>query len=134
MAEDKSEWSIETHRARKQRAREEDARRLAAGEVTREELGRENGLLSNRDLIGRIEVIHHAFAVHPGQWISRQVIEPAGLSLADFADRLGFKESALEPVLDGREPMTQEIAAQIEEAFSVSSGTLIRMQQRHDLA
>ena len=48
MADDKSFYfDVEERRAEKQRSRDEDARRLAAGEVTREELARENGLFSS---------------------------------------------------------------------------------------
>ncbi|WP_226698890.1 HigA family addiction module antitoxin [Qipengyuania gaetbuli] len=133
MAEDESDWSIEAHRARKQRSREEDARRLAAGEVTREELALENGLFSNRKIIINRRVIHRSFAVHPGRWVSRQVMQRAGLTIREFADRLDIEEATLEPVLDGREPMTPEIAAQIEEVFRISAGTLMRMQKRRDL-
>lgn len=38
---------VRKRRAEKQASRDEDARRLAAGEVTREELAKENGLFSS---------------------------------------------------------------------------------------
>lgn len=132
MPDDKQDWSIEEHRARKQRSREDDARRLAAGEVTREELGRENGLFSNRSMFKNIRIIHHGFTVHPGPWVNRQVIEPAGLTLKEFAEEVGIREASLAPVIAGKQPMTPEIASGIEDAFRILAGTLMRMQSRYD--
>lgn len=60
-------------------------------------------------------------------------MQPAGLTIKELADRLNLDEAKLEPVLEGREPMTPEIAAQIEEVCRISSGTLMRMQERRDL-
>lgn len=48
MVDDKHLYfDVEERRAEKQKSRDEDARRLAAGEVTKDELGRENGLFSS---------------------------------------------------------------------------------------
>ncbi|MFW2349832.1 hypothetical protein [Qipengyuania sp.] len=47
MVDKRLYFNVEERRAEKQKSREEDARRLAAGEVTKEELGRENRLFSS---------------------------------------------------------------------------------------
>ena len=47
---------VEKHRAEKQRSRDEDARRLTDGEVTRGQLARENGLFPS-PIISNIRIV-----------------------------------------------------------------------------
>tara|TARA_B100001179_G_scaffold2673_1_gene1870 strand:+ start:10451 stop:10675 length:225 start_codon:yes stop_codon:yes gene_type:complete len=58
MCDEEPKWTIEKHRADKQFSRDEDARRLESGEVTREELAKENGLFSS-PIIGKIRIVRH---------------------------------------------------------------------------
>lgn len=57
MPEDKRLYfDVEKRRAEKQEARDEDARRLEAGEITKDELGSENGLFSS-PIISNIRLV-----------------------------------------------------------------------------
>lgn len=71
---------------------------------------------------------------HPGSFVRGKVVEALGLSVTDAAQALGVTRPALSALLNGRSHLTPEMALRIEKAFGVSVDTLMRMQNRFDIA
>jgi antitoxin HigA-1 len=74
------------------------------------------------------------FAVHPGDWLRTEVVEPAGVTVTGLAQRLGVTRQALSALLNGRAGLSADMAIRFEKAFSLSADTLLRMQMAHELA
>ncbi|APX67930.1 HigA family addiction module antitoxin (plasmid) [Sphingomonas sp. gentR] len=71
---------------------------------------------------------------HPGAFVRDRVVEPLGLSVTDAAHALGVTRPALSALLNGRAQLSPEMALRIEKAFGVSVETLMRLQNRFDIA
>ena len=71
---------------------------------------------------------------HPGGFVRSEIIEPLGLSVTDAARMLGITSPALSALFDERANLSPEMALRIEEVFSVSMDTLMRMQNSYDIA
>ena len=78
--------------------------------------------------------LHHSFAVHPGQWLRAEIVEPAGLSVTALAERLHVTRQAASNLLNGNAGLSAEMAIRFEKAFGVRADTLMRMQAAHELA
>ena len=78
--------------------------------------------------------LHHSIAVHPGEWLRAEFVEPHGLSVTAAADRLGVTRPAMSDLLNARAGLSADMALRFENAFGVSADTLMRMQAAHDLA
>ena len=78
--------------------------------------------------------LHSTFAVHPGPWLKRNVIDHFALSVPDAADRLGVSRQSISKLLNGRQGLTAEMAIRFEKAFGLKADTLLRMQSAHELA
>ena len=78
--------------------------------------------------------VHPSFAVHVGDWLKTEVVEPYGLSVTTAADKLGVSRQAMSKLLNGRAGLSAEMAIRFEKAFRISADTLMRMQTRYDLA
>ena len=76
---------------------------------------------------------HASFAIHPGPWIKRNVIEPFGMTISQAADHMGISRPPFSNVLNGRAALSPELAARIERAFGVSARSLLNMQAAHSL-
>lgn len=75
-----------------------------------------------------------AFAVHPGEWLRLEIVEPHGLGVTDAARHLGVTRQAMSALLNGRAGLSAEMAIRFEKAFGVKADTLLRMQSAHELA
>ena len=71
---------------------------------------------------------------HPGSLIRREVFEPLGLSISRAAAILGIGRGALTSLVNGRTPLTFEVALRIEKAFGPRMDHLMRMQYAYDFA
>ena len=71
---------------------------------------------------------------YPGGLIRREVFEPLGLSILRAASILGVGRGALTSVVNGRTPLTFEMALRIEKAFGLPMDHLMRMQFAYDFA
>ena len=71
---------------------------------------------------------------HPGGLIRREVFEPLGLSISRAAAVLGVGRSALTSLVNGRTPLTFEVALRVEKAFGPRMDHLMRMQYAYDFA
>ena len=78
--------------------------------------------------------LHSSFAVHPGPWLRREIVEPHGLTVSGAATRLKVTRQAMSNLLGGRAGLSAEMAIRFEKAFGLSADTLMRMQAAHDLA
>lgn len=75
-----------------------------------------------------------SFAIHPGDWLRTEIVEPSGFSVTDLARRLGVTRQALSALLNGHAGLSAEMAIRFEKAFVLSADTLLRMQSAHELA
>ena len=78
--------------------------------------------------------LHSTFAVHPGEWLRAEIVEPAGLNVTALADHLDVSRQSMSKLLNGRQGLTAEMAIRFEKAFGLKADTLLRMQSAHELA
>lgn len=78
--------------------------------------------------------LHASFAVHPGEWLRAEIVEPCGLSVTTTAEKLRVTRQAMSGLLNGRAGLSAEMAMRFEKAFGLRADTLLRMQAAHDLA
>lgn len=78
--------------------------------------------------------LHRSFALHPGPWLRRNVVEPYRLTQAETADHLGVTRVALSNLLNGKSALSPEMAIRFEKMFGISAATILRMQSAYDLA
>ena len=78
--------------------------------------------------------LHPTFAVHPGDWLRTEIVEPHGLNVTDTAAKLRVTRQAMSNLLNGRAGLSAEMAVRFEKAFGVRAETMLRMQTVHDLA
>lgn len=74
------------------------------------------------------------FALHPGDWLRSEVVEPHGLSVTEAARHLGVTRQALSTLLNARAGLSADMAIRFEKAFGVKADTMLRMQAAHELA
>ncbi len=78
--------------------------------------------------------ISPAFAVHPGDWLRGEIVEPHGLNVTDAARHLGVTRQAMSNLLNARAGLSADMAIRFEKAFGVKADTLLRMQTAYELA
>lgn len=78
--------------------------------------------------------LHPSFAVHPGEWLRSEIVEPHGLSVTAIAGKLHVTRQAMSNLLNGRAGLSAEMAIRFEKAFGLSAETMLRMQAAYDLA
>jgi antitoxin HigA-1 len=78
--------------------------------------------------------IHSYFAVHPGIWLRKEIVEPRGLGVTELARHFGVSRQAMSTLLNGRVGLSAEMAIRFEKAFGLQADTLCRMQTSYELA
>lgn len=78
--------------------------------------------------------LHPSFAVHPGEWLRAEIVEPAGLNVTDAAERLHVTRQAMSNLLNGKAGLSAKMAIRFEKAFGLKAETMMRMQAAHALA
>lgn len=78
--------------------------------------------------------LHTSFAVHPGEWLRSEIVEPYGLSVTVAARKLHVTRQAMSNLLNGNAGLSAEMAIRFEKAFGVRADTMLRMQAAYDLA
>jgi antitoxin HigA-1 len=78
--------------------------------------------------------LHESFALHPGPWLRRNIIEPYGLNVSTAAGHLGVTRAAMSNLLNGHAGLSAEMAIRFEKAFGLSADTMLRMQTTYELA
>lgn len=77
--------------------------------------------------------LHPSFAVHPGPWLRRNIVEPYQLSVSATAAHLRVTRATMSNLLNGHAGLSADMAIRFEKAFGISAATLVRMQAAHDL-
>jgi addiction module HigA family antidote len=70
---------------------------------------------------------------HPGLLIRRMLIEGAGLSVTEAAERLGITRVMLSKLLNARANISPEMAVRLSMALNTSSEMWLSMQAMYDL-
>lgn len=78
--------------------------------------------------------LHSSFAVHPGDWLRTEIVEPAGLNVTEAAERLHVTRQAMSNLLNGNAGLSAEMAIRFEKVFGIKADTIVRMQAAHELA
>ena len=78
--------------------------------------------------------LHPSFAVHPGEWLRSEIVEPHGLNVTVAAEKLHVTRQAMSNLLNGNAGLSAEMAIRFEKAFGIRADTLLRMQAAFDLA
>lgn len=78
--------------------------------------------------------LHSSIAVHPGEWLRQEIVEPAGLNVTQLADHMGVARQSMSKLLNGRQGLSADMAIRFEKAFGLKAETLMRMQAAHELA
>jgi len=69
--------------------------------------------------------------IHPGSLL-RDDLEAIGVTPAKMADRLGTMHGALTALIDGKQPINDEIAARLGKAFGTTSQYWTNLQAIYD--
>ncbi|MEO7240030.1 MAG: HigA family addiction module antitoxin [Sphingomicrobium sp.] len=78
--------------------------------------------------------LHSSLAMHPGEWLRAEIVEPARLSVTEVAERLRVTRQAMSNLLNGNAGLSAEMAIRFEKAFGLKADTLMRMQSAWALA
>lgn len=78
--------------------------------------------------------LHSSFAVHPGEWLRQEIVEPAGLNVTQLAGHLDVARQSMSKRLNGRQGLSADMAIRFEKAFGLKAETLMRMEAAHELA
>lgn len=78
--------------------------------------------------------MHPSLAVHVGEWLRTEIVEPHGVKLQDIADHFGLSRQSVSALLNGRSRLSADMAIRFEHAFGVKADTLMRMQVAWDMA
>lgn len=75
-----------------------------------------------------------SFAIHPGEWLREEIVEPSGLNVTELADHLDVSRQSISKLLNGRQGLSADMAIRFEKAFGLRAETLMRMQAARELA
>ena len=75
--------------------------------------------------------MHHP--PHPGEVLRDGVFAGAGITVTEFASRLGVTRVALSRVLNGKAAISPEMALRVAAALGGSAATWLHLQASHDL-
>jgi addiction module HigA family antidote len=78
--------------------------------------------------------LHPSFAIHPGEWLREEIVEPSGLNVTELADHLDVSRQSISKLLNARQGLSADMAIRFEKAFGLKAETLMRMQAAHELA
>ena len=78
--------------------------------------------------------MHPSLAVHVGDWLKTEIVEPAQVSVTALAEHFGVSRQALSTLLNGNANLSADMAIRFEKAFGIKADTLLRMQTTYELA
>ncbi|GAB3470886.1 HigA family addiction module antitoxin [Massilia terrae] len=70
---------------------------------------------------------------HPGETLKEDVLPDLGLTITEAARQLGVSRQALSRVLDGRAPITAELAVRLAKWLGGEPDIWLRVQNHYDL-
>ena len=78
--------------------------------------------------------MHSSLAVHPGDWLKSEVVDPHGVSINRLAASFHVTRQTLSNLFNGHTALSADMAIRFEKAFGIKADTLMRMQTTYDLA
>ena len=78
--------------------------------------------------------MHSSLAVHPGDWLKSEVVDPHGVSINRLAASFRVTRQTLSNLFNGHTALSADMAVRFEKAFGIKAETLMRMQTTYDLA
>ncbi len=78
--------------------------------------------------------MHPSLAVHPGDWLKSEIVDPHGVTVSRLAACFHVTRQTLSNLFNGHTALSAEMAIRFEKAFGVKADTLMRMQTAYDLA
>lgn len=72
--------------------------------------------------------------VHPGEVLSEDILPALSMSKTAVADALGISRQTLYGILNGKQPVTAEMAVRFGKLFGNGGRFWINLQRNHDLA
>lgn len=69
---------------------------------------------------------------HPGETILEDCIKPTGQTITSAAKHMGVSRKHLSAVINGRAPITPDLAIRLAQAYGATAGIWIRMQASYD--
>ena len=78
--------------------------------------------------------MHPSLAVHPGNWLKSEVVDPHGVSINRLAASFRVTRQTLSNLFNGHTALSADMAVRFEKAFGIKAETLMRMQTTYDLA
>lgn len=78
--------------------------------------------------------MHPSLAVHVGDWLKTEIVEPSGATVTALASHFGVSRQALSNLLNGKANLSGDMAIRFEKAFGIEADTLLRMQTTYELA
>ncbi len=71
---------------------------------------------------------------HPGEGLKEDVLVPLGLTVTETAEALGISRKTLSEIVNGKSPITPDIAVRLERAFGDPPADMwLRLQAAYDL-
>jgi addiction module HigA family antidote len=70
---------------------------------------------------------------HPGEILKDTVLTPGGLTVTEFARRLGVSRVTMSNIANGNSSITAEMALRLADALGGSAESWLRMQEAYDL-
>jgi addiction module HigA family antidote len=71
--------------------------------------------------------------VHPGVYL-RELMGDYGLTAAKLARHIGVAPMRISFVLNGKRPLTAELALRLEKAFGITAGYWLNLEMQYELA
>lgn len=78
--------------------------------------------------------MHPSLAMHVGDWLKTEIVEPHGVNVSELARHFGVSRQAVSTLLNGHSNLSADMAIRFEKAFGVRADTLMRMQTSYELA
>ena len=70
---------------------------------------------------------------HPGEILSKEFLEPMGLSQVDLSKKMGVPIQRVNTLINGKRDMTAETAILLSQALKTTPEFWINLQTNHDL-
>jgi antitoxin HigA-1 len=76
---------------------------------------------------------HMHKAVHPGEVLKELYLEPLGVTLTEAAEALQVSRKHVSAIVNGRAPITPDMALRLSVVFSTEPDVWVNLQARYDI-
>src|SRR5476651_506203 len=70
---------------------------------------------------------------HPGEILRELYLKPMGVTITQAADALGVSRKHISAIVNGRAPVTPDMAVRLAAAFETEAALWVNLQAQHDL-